>query len=306
MTDAVVAFQESVDHDRYGALFEQSMDGVLFTSPDGTVLEANPAACEILRMEESEICALGRGGLADPSDERWAVGVAERARTGRFRGDLRMIRGDGSTVTVEVTSQIFAGYDGALHTCVVFRDITERLLLAEKLREANERLEQLAITDDLTGLRNRRGFTLLAHHELEAAARRGEQAWLAFVDVNEMKSINDDLGHHAGDEALRLVAGLLLEHIRASDVAARIGGDEFCLLITVASKRDARAFVRRLRAAAKGRTLRDGRRLSLSVGLSAGPAATPADIARALTEADHAMYRSKHGVVRPPSTGAAG
>ena len=205
---------------------------------------------------------------------------------------------------MEVTSQIFAGSDGELHTCVVFRDITERLLLSERLREANERLEQLAITDDLTGLRNRRGFTLLAQHALEATARRGEQAWLAFVDVNAMKSVNDELGHHAGDEALRLVAALLLEHVRASDVVARIGGDEFGLLITVASKRDARAFVRRLRAAAKGLTLSDGRRLSLSVGLSAGAAATPADITRALTEADHAMYRSKHGVVRPPSAGA--
>jgi PAS domain S-box-containing protein len=133
----VIESTESVDQGRFRAFFEQSMDGVLFTRPDGTVLEANPAACEILRMTEAEICARGRARLADPSDEGWAAAVAERERTGRFRGDLRMLRGDGSTVTVEVTSRVFSGPDGKPHTCVVFRDITERLRLTEQLREAD-------------------------------------------------------------------------------------------------------------------------------------------------------------------------
>ncbi len=132
----VIESNESVDQERYRAFFEQSMDGVLFTRPDGTVLEANPAACEILLMTEAEICARGRAGLADPGDQRWSAGVAERRRTGRFRGDLRMLRGDGSSVTVGVTSRVFTGHDGTPYTCVVFRDITDQLRLAERLRKA--------------------------------------------------------------------------------------------------------------------------------------------------------------------------
>ena len=128
---------ESLDQERYRAFFEESMDGVLFTRPDGTVLKANPAACEILLLTEAEICARGRAGLADPTDEAWAAGIAERRRNGRFRGDLRMLRGDGSTITVEATSRVFGGADGTTHTCVVFRDITERLRLTEELRNAD-------------------------------------------------------------------------------------------------------------------------------------------------------------------------
>ena len=133
----VIESKASVGQERFRTFFEQSMDGVLFTRPDGTVLEANPAACEILLLTGTEICARGRVGLADPSDEGWAAAVAERERTGRFRGDLRMLRGDGSAVNVEVASQVFSGHDGMPYTSVVFRDITERLRLTEQLRKSD-------------------------------------------------------------------------------------------------------------------------------------------------------------------------
>ena len=84
----------------YRAMYENSPDGVSFTVPDGDVLAANPAACQILRRSEAEICSLGRQGLVDPTDERWAPLVDERERTGRVRGVARMIRGDGAPIEV--------------------------------------------------------------------------------------------------------------------------------------------------------------------------------------------------------------
>jgi PAS domain S-box-containing protein len=86
----------------YRAMYEYSPDGVLFTSPDGRILAANPAACEILGRSEQEICRLGRQRLMDHDDAHWEALLAERARTGRARGVARMIRGDGAKIEVEM------------------------------------------------------------------------------------------------------------------------------------------------------------------------------------------------------------
>src|SRR5437764_6776185 len=80
----------------YRALYENSPDGVLFTVPDGRVLAANNAACQLLGRTETEICSLGRQGMADQTDERWGPMLAERERAGFVRGVARRSRGDGS------------------------------------------------------------------------------------------------------------------------------------------------------------------------------------------------------------------
>src|SRR5437764_13320862 len=82
----------------YRALYDNSPDGVLFTVPDGRVLAANNAACQILGRTEAEICSVGRQGLADPTDERWRPMLAQRDRSGSGRGVARMIRRDGSLI----------------------------------------------------------------------------------------------------------------------------------------------------------------------------------------------------------------
>lgn len=126
----------------YQAMYENSPDGVLFTVPDGRVLAANPAACQILRMSEAEICALGRQGLADSTDERWAQMVEERERTGRVRGVARMIRGDGATIDVEVSARIFHEASGERRACTIIRDVTDRVVMERALRQSRERLTE--------------------------------------------------------------------------------------------------------------------------------------------------------------------
>lgn len=79
----------------YLAIYQYSADGLLFTAPDGRVFAANPAACAILHRSEEEICSLGRQGMTDPDDERWAPLVAERQLTGQTRGVARMSRDRG-------------------------------------------------------------------------------------------------------------------------------------------------------------------------------------------------------------------
>lgn len=126
----------------YQAMYEYSPDGVLFTVPDGRVLAANPAACQILRRSEAEICSLGRQGLADPTDERWAPMVEERERKGRIRGVARMIGGDGAPIEVEVSARIFHETSGETRSCTIIRDVTDRVAMERALRHSRERLAE--------------------------------------------------------------------------------------------------------------------------------------------------------------------
>ena len=119
--------EETLGADAYRDLYEYGPDGVLLTAPDGWVIAANPSACEILGRTEAEICALGRQGMADHTDERWGSMLAERERTGRVHGVARMVRGDGLIIEVEMSAQIFSDAIGEKRTCTILRDATERV-----------------------------------------------------------------------------------------------------------------------------------------------------------------------------------
>lgn len=123
----------------YQAIFDHSLDGVLFTIPDGRILAANPAACQLLGRSEAEVCAAGRQGLADPTDPRWIEGLDERRRTGRTRRQVRMIRGDGSVFEADLSSAIFETPDGDRRACVIFHDLSERIAAAQQLALLEDR-----------------------------------------------------------------------------------------------------------------------------------------------------------------------
>ncbi len=110
-------------------------------------------------------------------------------------------------------------------------------VLEERVRERTLALEaaykdfqHLALVDDLTGLRNRRGFFLLAQQQRRQVVRSGDPAFIVFVDVDGLKEVNDTLGHEAGDQLLRSAARVLQATFREADIVARLGGDEFCVL----------------------------------------------------------------------------
>lgn len=123
----------------FQAFFEHAMDGILFTIPDGRILAANPAACELLGRSESEICALGRQGLTDANDPRWEPAVAGRAFAGRMRAELRMLRGDGSVFEADVASAIFTTATGEPRALVIFRDLSEQLAATQELALLEQR-----------------------------------------------------------------------------------------------------------------------------------------------------------------------
>lgn len=139
--------------EQYRTLFESSMDAILRTRPDGTIVGANAAACTMFAMSEEEICSIGREGMVAPDDPRLAALLEDRRRNGRASGELTMMRGDGSWFEAELSSAQYCASDGEVRAYVVIRDVTERLKarrhilalnaeLAERVRQRTAQLEQ--------------------------------------------------------------------------------------------------------------------------------------------------------------------
>jgi len=154
------------------------------------------------------------------------------------------------------------------------------------------KLKQQALRDPLTGLLNLRGFFLLAEHLLGRARRTHEPLTLVFLDVDNLKAINDARGHLEGDRLLRSLGDLLAQSFRRSDVLARIGGDEFLLLFEGADGTTARRLVEKLRK--RIQELR--RQLDLPLTCSMGVATfytPPPSVEAMIREADRLMYGAK-------------
>lgn len=158
-------------------------------------------------------------------------------------------------------------------------------------------LEQLAMGDDLTGLANRRAFSLRLAQEMLRVRRYGRPLSLVMIDLDGFKAVNDTFGHITGDAALTAFGGLLRNEVRATDLAARLGGDEFALILVEADETAAAAVVNRItQAVAAGPLLTPSDAGPVRIAVSAGiarltdPDATAFDL---ISAADRALYASK-------------
>jgi PAS domain S-box-containing protein len=111
----------------YRLLFENSGEAILMTNPDGSIYSANPEACRIFGMSEDEICKLGRDGIVDLNDPRLGPAIYARKQTNKFKGELNLIRKDGTTFPAEVSSTLFSDSSGNERTAMIIRDISERV-----------------------------------------------------------------------------------------------------------------------------------------------------------------------------------
>ncbi|WP_059411639.1 sensor domain-containing diguanylate cyclase [Cupriavidus basilensis] len=173
----------------------------------------------------------------------------------------------------------------------------DRALLRDLASMAEHELAalQLATTDELTQLSNRRGFSALAQHTLDVCKRLGKPATLLFFDMDDFKSVNDRFGHAEGDYALAAFATELRRALRDSDVIGRLGGDEFVALLTGTDATAGAHALARLRTgvASHNRRAARGYDIEFSVGAIALAPARHGDVAALLAEADAAMYANK-------------
>jgi len=181
---------------------------------------------------------------------------------------------------------------------VGIRMVELQLSLAQRVSEleaAQESLRNLSLTDDLTGLYNRRGFFTLAEQHLKNARRAKRQASLIYIDMDDLKGINDAHGHKEGSNALQEVAGVLRRTFRSSDLIARIGGDEFVILETFAKPNNGHSSVVRLQDNLRQRNAESVRdyQLSLSIGVALTSTGESFSIEALLTRGDRLMYEEK-------------
>jgi diguanylate cyclase (GGDEF)-like protein len=155
-------------------------------------------------------------------------------------------------------------------------------------------LSNLALTDELTSLYNRRGFLSLAERQLKLGRRSGRGMLLFFIDVDGLKRINDSFGHSEGDLALTRTAEALGKTFRDSDVFARLGGDEFAALAIEASGHSEATIMARLRRNLEAVSINESRYLlSLSLGVVRFDPRTTISLAQLMLQADRAMYEAK-------------
>jgi diguanylate cyclase (GGDEF)-like protein len=170
----------------------------------------------------------------------------------------------------------------------------EKERLITMLRERSQKLERETLEDALTGVANRRSFTQRLAAEIDVALAIGRPLSVAIADLDHFKVVNDELGHPVGDQALRQSAALMRRHCRLSDQVARIGGEEFALILPAMTRDDAIAFCETLRSALAGhdwRTIHADLALTVSIGVAQWDGT--AELDELVNMADAQLYRAK-------------
>jgi diguanylate cyclase (GGDEF)-like protein/PAS domain S-box-containing protein len=174
--------------------------------------------------------------------------------------------------------------------------ISAQVAQAIDRKRLEEEIRNLSLTDELTGLLNRRGLALLAEQEIKLAKRKKRTMLLLFGDVDHLKTINDTFGHSHGDLALKEVSAILKKTFREADILARIGGDEFVVLMLDASKENAEIMTDRIQTALETRNQQRDKtyHLTLSIGVARYDPMVPCTLSELIAQADDLMYQQKH------------
>jgi diguanylate cyclase (GGDEF)-like protein len=193
-----------------------------------------------------------------------------------------------------IAGQLTVSLENAQVYASLERKVAER---TEELAQANCRLEQLTLTDPLTGLANRRRLTDVLEAEWRRAMRSGEPVGLAMIDIDNFKKYNDHYGHQGGDECLRLVARTLAGSVREIDLVARYGGEEFSIIMPGAGGASAFQVAERARQAVadlrEPHALTDGGIVTVSLGVTSVAPVTGAPPDSLIKLADEALYEAK-------------
>lgn len=187
--------------------------------------------------------------------------------------------------------------DGRLVRLLVAQDITQRKVSEQKLQKARQEAERLAYTDELTELNNRRAFIKLSTEAIQREARLKKEVALVFFDLDYFKEVNDTFGHAAGDILLRSIGQALRPALRKHDVAGRIGGEEFAVLLTNANYANALKATQRIQRIVNAVSITyksSYLQCTASFGITSMPACE-ASASELMLEADKALYLAKSG-----------
>lgn len=213
-------------------------------------------------------------------------------------GVLQTLLKEANRELANLLRDVRIGPDGALFGDTQNQQLTKLLMRAVRCATKQYMLQaelgNLALTDELTGFYNRRGFQALAERQLKLGRRAGRGMLLFFIDVDGLKWVNDSFGHSEGDMAMLRTAETLEKTFRDSDVIARLGGDEFAVLAIEASGHSEARIRERLEKYLRIINAKEARYpLSLSFGVARFDHDSPASLSELMAQADQAMYEQK-------------
>jgi diguanylate cyclase (GGDEF)-like protein/PAS domain S-box-containing protein len=278
---------------RFRAFFESAGVGALHVDPsEGRFVQINERFCQITGYTRQELLNMTFQDITHPDDQESDRINFKRLVDGElqaYEAEKQYIRKDGQTVWVHISVTMIRDVSGRpVRAAGIVQDISAR-------KKAEERVQHLADHDELTGLPNRRLLCDLIQFNLAQARRNKTKLALLFLDMDRFKQINDTLGHEAGDEVLKVAGARLRSTIRESDIIARIGGDEFTILLPDLAHVDAISEVaRKIIDVFQMPFLIDGQEtfVTPSIGISMYPE-DGEKIDHLLKNADMAMYQAK-------------
>jgi diguanylate cyclase (GGDEF)-like protein/PAS domain S-box-containing protein len=283
--------QRMLDTQLAQAVFQAASEGIVVTDAAYRIISVNPAFTSITGFSASECVGRSINILRSGyhNDEFYSELKAMLVKEGQWQGEVWSQRKSGELFPEWLSVKALSDAQGQVHRYIgVISDISA-------LKDAHALVEHLAMHDSLTGLANRHMFTEELERQLAYASRTGGELALLFIDLDGFKLVNDTLGHPTGDKLLKAVAASLKAILRKEDLLARMGGDEFVLLVKGSKRIESIAAIARKVL----RSLRDiapieGNRIEL--GASIGIALYPADGVSSdvlIRHADMAMYRAK-------------
>ena len=295
---------------------EQKLKAVLYGSPipqfvidrDHRVIYWNSALEEITGIKASEVIGTNKHWQAFYDTERPCL--ADLMADGAIEGINELYQGkygksklvDGAYEATDYFPTLGEEGKWLFFTAVVIKDVNGQVIGAletledvTERKQAEEEILTLSITDQLTGLHNRRGFITVADQQLKLSDRTKRGMLLFFADLDGMKGINDTLGHEEGDRVLMEAAAILKETFRAVDIVARMGGDEFAILAIDSTEVNSEIFSTRLQERIDAHNQQENRRyrLSLSVGCACYDPENPCSLDELIVRADRLMYENK-------------
>jgi len=288
---------------KYRAIFDNAVEGFFQTTPEGRFIIVNPALARIYGFSSPEevierFADIGQELYVDPHRREEFLRLME-AHGVVHAFEFQVRRKDGSHAWVKESTRAVrdsAGkllyYEGTVEDITMHKSYVEQLEEYRRdLEDANARLQEMAVTDDLTGLRNRIALRQKLTEECQRANRYHLPLALVMMDVDRFKSFNDTFGHPAGDDVLRLVSKLLQETARASDIVARYGGEEIAILLPNTYLEGAAILAERFRQAIENAKW-ERRPVTASFGVAAwAESMTGPD--ELIAAADQALYRAK-------------
>ncbi|MEW5726357.1 MAG: diguanylate cyclase [Pseudomonadota bacterium] len=268
-------------------------EGIIAINDDGRIVSANPAAEKMFGFPAGKLVGLDLGALMPTGLREHHQRFFDAYMSGLFPTMMnRMVEGqglrqDGSVFPMEISVSELRQGRSRMFTAIL-RDISER-------KENEDRIRRLAHHDSLTGLPNRNLLTDRMNHALARVKRHGGRMAVLYVDLDRFKPINDTLGHEAGDAVLREVADRLTACVRGSDTVARVGGDEFVVVVEEIGRSSEAALVARKIIDVLSRPI-DYQGHKCTIGASVGGALFPDDgetMDDVCKAADVAMYQVK-------------